>query len=455
MEDELYSWFVKQRERHVPLSYEILAEKSRLLFQKHYGKDTFVASRGWVLNFKKRHGLRHLKICGEKLSNDVSAVVPFIKKLSEIIQRKGLIPTQIYNADESGLFWKILPEKTLVHSKEMTAPGRKSSKERLTFLACANGDGSHKLKLLVIGKAKNPRAFKNATLPVEYTNSSNAWMTSQIFKEWFQHSFVKQVKLFLNNQNLPEKALLLIDNAPSHCKEDLVSENGEIFTVFLPPNCTALIQPMDQNAIRLTKLHYRKSLLAHILSLMDGQMEDVQKCIKSINIKDAVCLLHNSWEKVPTYCLKKCWDKVLSEHFRNESYEPEDLIPLGVLRRQLQQTRECYVNISNMLTIMDNEKPTEDQLFNWVEKTENILLRENIEEVSSNSEDEDLDLKEVPKIKHENAIKCLSVCLQWAEENKSQLQHILMLKQLKEEAVIKHSGSVLKQTKISNFFNKE
>jgi hypothetical protein len=99
--------------------------------------------------------------------------------LKEKITELNLSPVQIYNADESALYWKMLPDKTLVLSQEKNAPGRKTIKERVTFLLCANADGSNKLKPLVIGKAQNPRAFKNAQIPVDYKASKNAWMTIQ------------------------------------------------------------------------------------------------------------------------------------------------------------------------------------------------------------------------------------------------------------------------------------
>ncbi|KAJ8935848.1 hypothetical protein NQ318_009849 [Aromia moschata] len=50
MEDALYSWFLKQRSRHVPITYEILAEKAKQFYQQHYGKDDFCASRV-IVNF--------------------------------------------------------------------------------------------------------------------------------------------------------------------------------------------------------------------------------------------------------------------------------------------------------------------------------------------------------------------------------------------------------------------
>lgn len=336
METRLYAWFCKQRSRHVPISYEILSAKAKQFYIETYGNDNFRASRGWISNFRKRHGLRALKVCGEKLSNDQDAVDPFLIAFANKIKELNLEPTQIYNADESALYWKMLPEKTLVRSQEKTAPGRKISKERVTFLACCNADGSQKLKLLVIGKAKNPRAFKNVNIPVEYKSSANAWMTTAIFVDWFHHSFICQVKSHLRSLNLPAKALLIVDNASSHGTiEELTSEDGQFTTLFLPPNCTALLQPMDQNAIRLTKLFYRKSLLAHILS---NNEENVVKLLKSINLKDAVCLLCNAWGKVSQEVLEKCWHKIMAlvaNSNPDTEYDAEDLIPLSELRRNL------------------------------------------------------------------------------------------------------------------------
>ena len=70
----------------------------------------------------------------------------------------------IFNADETGLIWKCLPDKTL-HMKGETCSGGKKSKERITVLVCANMTGTEKLPLLVIGKFAKPRCFKNVHTP--------------------------------------------------------------------------------------------------------------------------------------------------------------------------------------------------------------------------------------------------------------------------------------------------
>lgn len=195
MENALYRWFLKMRDKKIPVSGLMLKEKAKDLHNKIKENCLeFNASDGWLQNFKKRHGVRLLQISGEKLSSQPQLVDPFKMKLKTKIEELGLVNDQLYNADESGLFWKLLPQKTYVSSLEKTAPGAKTEKQRVTFLCCANAAGSHQLKLLVVGKAKKPRCFQNFNCPVHYTHSKSAWMTGAIFKDWFHRLFVPEVK---------------------------------------------------------------------------------------------------------------------------------------------------------------------------------------------------------------------------------------------------------------------
>jgi hypothetical protein len=66
---------------------------------------------------------------------------------------------QIYNADETGLFFRLLPDKTF-EFKDVKCHGGKQSKDRLTALVCANMSGTDKLPMFVIGKSQNPRFFQ-------------------------------------------------------------------------------------------------------------------------------------------------------------------------------------------------------------------------------------------------------------------------------------------------------
>lgn len=93
----------------------------------------------------------------------------------------GYGPDDIFNADEIELFYNMPPDMTLKFKGE-NCSGEKLSKTRLTIMVAANMTGSCKWKLLVIGKSKKTRCFKNIrSLPVTYENNVKSWITSEIF----------------------------------------------------------------------------------------------------------------------------------------------------------------------------------------------------------------------------------------------------------------------------------
>ena len=65
-------------------------------------------------------------------------------------------------------------------------------------------------------------------LPIHYYAQKNAWMTQALFTDWFHKVFVPYVQQDLKSKNLPPKAILVLDNAPSHPEDHLKSEDGNI-----------------------------------------------------------------------------------------------------------------------------------------------------------------------------------------------------------------------------------
>ena len=170
----------------------------------------FQASRGWLWHFCQRHGIQQLSLQGEKVSSDTSNIEPFKEELQELLEREALTLEHLYNCDETGLCYRMLPSKTLASMSEKEA--MKKQKDRVTLMACCNATGMHKLPLMFIGKAKNPRCFKNINkeaLPVHYCSQKNAWVHSEIFSDWFHNEFVPAVTKHLKEKGLTVKALLM------------------------------------------------------------------------------------------------------------------------------------------------------------------------------------------------------------------------------------------------------
>ena len=47
-------------------------------------------------------GVRH----GEAASSNKDAAEKFVEKFKDLVDREGFIPEQVFNCDETGLFWK-------------------------------------------------------------------------------------------------------------------------------------------------------------------------------------------------------------------------------------------------------------------------------------------------------------------------------------------------------------
>ncbi|XP_055910692.1 jerky protein homolog-like [Eupeodes corollae] len=306
---------------------------------------------------------------------------------------------------------------------EGSAPGRKIAKDRFTFLVCTNSTGEHKLKLLTIGKAKNPRCFKNFRPPMTYTNSKTAWMTKEIFKNWFYSEFVPQVREFMKNNNLSEKALLILDNVPSHPPEnELQSDNGCIRTMFMPPNATPLIQPMmDQN----------------------GEM------LKKFNLRDALTCLQGAWDKLTPEVIEKCWHELFA--YEAVSSDEDEGVPLAVLqqRMQLEEINQVSTTALSMLQEVFPDVPcSSNGIREWNEDV--VQLPSDEEELSS----EDSVVEVIEAIKPAEAISAINTSLKFAEQCEADVSTLLSLRNLREKAITRLLSSG-RQSTIEQFFKKK
>ncbi len=79
-------------------------------------------------------------------------------------------------------------------------------------------------------------------------------MESQIFPDWFNNEYVPAVTTYQKDKGSVVKALLLLDNVPSHPDiSALVSKDGNIKALYLPANMTAFCQPLDLGVLEAIK----------------------------------------------------------------------------------------------------------------------------------------------------------------------------------------------------------
>ncbi|KAE9543693.1 hypothetical protein AGLY_002089 [Aphis glycines] len=140
-------------------------------------------------------------------------------------------------------------------------------------------------------------------------------MLSTIYESWI---FNLDKKCFNNKR----KVLLFVDNCPAHPKT-LLNELKAIRVVFLSPNMTSKLQPMDQGFIKNIKHPYRRSIMQRNLRRMDSGIE-----IDNINLLESIELLHKSWGTVTQSKIANCFHKVgftkeIQEQMEEEPIEKE------------------------------------------------------------------------------------------------------------------------------------
>ena len=255
-----FLWIKQLRSKSIPLSGPVIKEKANQL-AREMGID-FTASNGWFYRFKARRGLAFKSISGEAASVTPAMLSEWReKRLPDILAHYNAC--DIYNVDESGLFYQCLPNKTFTLPAEKASRGMKESKQRLTMLIGANMTGEDKLDPLIIGKLAKPRCFRGVNhIPLPYCSNAKAWMTSQVWTEW--------IKKFDHRMRLEKrKVALIVDNCPSH---PVVSNLTNVEVFYLPPNTTSHTQPCDQGIIQALKVKYRSQLLTKFLDSVDDDV---------------------------------------------------------------------------------------------------------------------------------------------------------------------------------------
>ena len=312
--------------------------------------EDFHCSNGWIDRFKQRHDLKFKTIIGERGDVNMETTSNWLRDVYPALV-EGYKPEDTYNADETGLFYQLLPNKTLA-SKEDECVGIKKNKQRVTLLLGANADGSDRLRPLLIGKFAKSRCLKNVnSLPVTYKHSKKAWMTGEIWKEWLR-SFDNKM------ESQQRKVLLFVDNCPAHPP---VPDLKAVTVCLLPPNTTSVLQPMDQGIIKCFKSWYRKLLVEKMVHCMDSGTDF------KVDVLQAMQFAAKAWDHVSQTCVANC--------FRHAGWQRRDIDIVDVFE---------YFDVeeATLPTIAEYEALGYTQmrlLKNWLEKNKLFKLLKTVQ----------------------------------------------------------------------------
>uniref|UniRef100_A0A8C3TCP3 HTH CENPB-type domain-containing protein n=1 Tax=Chelydra serpentina TaxID=8475 RepID=A0A8C3TCP3_CHESE len=415
LDSALYQWFVQACSEGVPISGPILkaqAEKFDRLINRNESK--FKASNGWLDRFKKRHTISQVLVSREICSADKEAANSYPIELKKLLEEGCYTANQVYNCDETGLSFKMLPDcalatKTDSHKRE----GFKQRKYRVTLLFCVNKSGSHKVRPLMIRKARSPRCFHHVNmkaLPFEYTNT---------------------VRAHLQKLKQEEKALLLLDNCPAHPPaENPFSRDGKIKVCYLPKNTTSEIQPLDQGIILVFKQNYHRKMIKWMVADTNSF---VNTSLAPPNLKDVCHLGGKAWDAISARCIERCLIKGLGPAFPSSTHD------------------DGNDDEPEFTSLIEDDVCLAEEALKEYEHSRHDILNWFSPETSGTNDDENDDGTSTPPPKVSEAVKHLKASLRWLETQDVDSVKILQLRSILDFARSQQSAAN-EQTTLDSFF---
>jgi hypothetical protein len=109
MEEALFIWFKQPPHRELAMTDEMLVEKANEIGKLTNVPEGFKFSSGWLYNWKKRHGVHVTVRHWEAAAADQAGVLLARESVRKVVEGYG--EENVYNKDESGLFWRQVPTR--------------------------------------------------------------------------------------------------------------------------------------------------------------------------------------------------------------------------------------------------------------------------------------------------------------------------------------------------------
>ncbi|TRZ16442.1 hypothetical protein HGM15179_010665 [Zosterops borbonicus] len=311
LEEALMKWCRVAQCLNVPVSGPMLRLKANDFAQK-LGHGDFKCSNGWLDRFKARYGLVFRAQPVEAAATPTVGAPTLWYENVLLYYLNDYQPKNVFYIQETGLFYQMLPHNTIAFKGEICSVGNQS-KESITVVVGTNMDGSEKLPLLVIGKTKSPRSFKDVkSLPVDYEANDRACMTSGLFEQWMH-------KLDNKFQAQQRQVVILVDSLPAHTE---VKDLKSVKLVFFPPDSSSCIARKER-IVRSLKVKYSHCLIKRFIDCVESNKEFM------LTLLDAIEMLYLCWREITPETIVKSYSgatfKLETETNDNDNEVESDL----------------------------------------------------------------------------------------------------------------------------------
>ena len=394
IDQAVFQWFrfirtLSGTRRPLPVTRSLI--QARAMHEAKLRKiDNFKASDGWFGRWRWRYNIAgSVRLQGEAASVNLEESEAQMKVLRDSISSRGYSASNVFNMDETALFYKTTPNKTYLvpeGDKRQIGKGTKQmkAKDRLTTILCVNATGTCKITPVIIGSAKNPRCFSRYP-PVHalpYFQQKSAWSDSVLHKRWWNEVFLPGIREWTK-----QPVALLLDGFSGHV-DDCVDPLGQVTVFKFPPNITSIYQPLDQGIIAAFKSYYKRKLLEILVTTAPNfsQLQALASQLpagcaglaygNSPHISDAIDLVWYAWDNINADTVAACWRR--AKCLPQEIASAESIAAVDV-------EQSVQVEMERMISMLSSSDPGTaammhfnrldvDMLHCWIHLEENAVI---------------------------------------------------------------------------------
>ena len=260
----------------------------------------FIRAEGGSRRKVTKQGGKQLSIEQRKRYTDT-----FVLRLAYLVKRHGLKKEDVFNFDETALRYNeddgmVIGPTGAKHVEAKTSNTSTCGKECLTFIPMVSCAGDKLEPALIFkgtsGLIRSIPGYKDGFTKwnelygegkICFMQNQGKWTTNKTMKEWFTGYVIPRIKKDKQRrrdagEEVSPKYVVILDGVSTHCltqKDDeepwityLQREDKDLILLWLPPNTTGDLQPLDVNFNRPFKAKYRDEL--YKIKLLSGQEDD-------------------------------------------------------------------------------------------------------------------------------------------------------------------------------------
>lgn len=238
------------------------------------------------------------------------------------------------------------------------------------------------------------------------------------------------------------KIIMVLDNCSAHVAANLRLDHVKI--VFLPPNATSMVQPLDRGIINSLKVKYRTAVVKKIILKLDAGD------IPNMTILDAIYELDSAWNEVTSKCIENCFR---SSKLMDVTAEPAVAILEQEDSSSFPELNLPDFNFNDYLHADDNLVLYEENVFPEVRTVQSPEPHSAENHENSEEEEEEDEEEEYQCLSNREALKCVEDLKYFFTCSNSNELFVNELRRM-EKNIIDKSMTSLRQVAITNYFNK-